>query len=88
MHKVLDVEERGDLVDYNGIGEEKNCGSGEGGRQPPHCFTLPLLDLLRFTLALLYPCFNLPLLCLKRGGGPGPSGPLGDSIPVFRYEIE
>ena len=57
MHKVLDVEERGDLVDYNGIGEEKNCGGGEGGRQPPHCFTLHL-----FALALLYPCFTLPLL--------------------------
>ena len=51
MHKVLDVEERGDLVDYNGIGEEKNCGGGEGGRQPPHCFTFSL-----FTLVC--PCFT------------------------------
>ena len=36
MAKVLDVE-RGDLVDYNGIGEENDCGGGNGGRQPPHC---------------------------------------------------
>ena len=35
----------GDLVDYNGTWEEKNCGGGEGGRQPPHCFTFPLFAL-------------------------------------------
>ena len=28
-----------DLVDDNDIGEEKNNGDGEGGEEPPHCFT-------------------------------------------------
>ena len=38
MLNVLDVE-RGYLVDDNDIGEEKNNGDGEGGEEPPHCFT-------------------------------------------------
>ena len=30
------------LVDYNAIREEKNCGGEEGGEEPPHLFLLSL----------------------------------------------
>ena len=40
MHKVFYLE-KGNLVDDDDIGEEKNCGGGDRGKEPPHLFTSP-----------------------------------------------